>query len=121
MTQARPDVHPEDVARAVAACPDVARLSEGVVAEVASYLPGRRVPGVRVDDEGVDVHIVARWGRPLPDVGEAVAAAVTPLSGGRPVRVFVDDLDGPPGGDPGGPLGPPARAIAEGSASRAAP
>lgn len=107
MTAARPDVHPEDVARAVVACPDVARLSEGAVAEVASYLPGRRVPGVRIADDGVDVHIVARWGRPLPDVGEAVAAAVAPVAGGRAVRVFVDDIDVPP------PGGPPITALAE--------
>ena len=96
MTGPGPDVHPEEVARAAVSCADVARLSEGAVGEVASYLPGRRVPGVRVVDGAVEVHIVARWGRPLPDVGEAVAAAVAPVSAGLPVRVFVDDLDVPP-------------------------
>jgi uncharacterized alkaline shock family protein YloU len=95
VTGAPAPVDPETVAHAAAACPDVARLSEGVVGEVASYLPGRRVAGVRVDDEAVEVHIVARWGRPLPEVGEAVVAAVAPVAHGRPVRVFVDDLEEP--------------------------
>lgn len=95
MTDAPGAVDPEAVAQAAAACPDVARLSEGVVAEFASYLPGRRVPGVRIDDEGVEVHIVARWGRPLPEVGDAVVAAVTPVAQGHAVRVFVDDLEEP--------------------------
>lgn len=117
MTAPGPDVHPEEVARAAVACPDVARLSEGAVAEVASYLPGRRVPGVRILDEAVEVHIVARWGRSLPDVGEAVTAAVAPVAGGRPVRVFVEDLDvaamdaagpaGAPATAPGGPVAAP--------------
>lgn len=96
MTSLGPDVHPEEVARAVAACPDVARLSEGAVAEIASYLPGRRVPGVRIAEDAVEVHIVARWGRPLPEVGEAVATAAAPAAAGLPVRVFVDDIDPPP-------------------------
>ena len=95
MTTEPATVDPEAVAQAAAACPDVAGLSDGVVGEVASYLPGRRVPGVRVGDDGVEVHIVARWGRPLPEVGEAVAAAVAPVAAGRPVRVFVDDLEVP--------------------------
>jgi hypothetical protein len=111
VTAPEPDVHPEEVARAAVACPEVARLSEGAVAEVASYLPGRRVPGVRVVDDTVEVHIVARWGRPLPEVGEAVAAAVTPVAAGRPVRVFVEDLEVPPAVlAAGGPAGPPGAA-----------
>lgn len=95
MTVAPATVDPEAVAQAAAACADVAGLSEGAVGEVASYLPGRRVPGVRIGDNGVEVHIVARWGRPLPEVGEAVAAAVAPVASGHPVQVFIDDLDVP--------------------------
>lgn len=90
-----PPVDPDEVVRVVLACPDVARMSEGAVAEVASYLPGRRVPGVRAGDDGLEVHIVARWGRPLPEIGEAVHAAVAPVAAGAPVAVFVDDVELP--------------------------
>ena len=88
-------VDPDEVVRVVRACPDVADMSEGAIAEAASYLPGRRVPGVRVVDDGLEVHIVARWGRPLPEVGDAVAAAVAPVAAGRAVTVFVDDIELP--------------------------
>ena len=86
---------PDAVVRAVLACPDVAAMSEGALAEAASYLPGRRVPGVRAGEDGLAVHIVARWGRPLPDVGETVRAAVAPLAAGLPVTVYVDDIEAP--------------------------
>jgi hypothetical protein len=80
------------VAAAVAACPSVVGLSGGVLGEVATHLPGRRVTGVRVASGVVEVHIVACWVDSLPAVGDEVRAAVGPLVGGRPVTVFIDDL-----------------------------
>lgn len=77
------------IAAAITACPDVARLSAG---PVATYLPGRSVPGVAVRDEEVRVAVVARYGRPLAEVAEQVRAAVTPLVPGRRVDVSIDDL-----------------------------
>ena len=56
-----PPVDPEAVASAALACPSVAGMSGGAIGEVASYLPGRRVTGVRVKDGEVEVHVVARW------------------------------------------------------------
>lgn len=90
---------PDAVVDAALACPDVARMWAGAVGEVACYLPGRRVPGVRLTDDGVEVHVVARWGRPLPEVASAVRAAVAPVAPGAVVDVFVDDLE-PPSDDP---------------------
>lgn len=84
------------VAAAVASCPSVARLSGGGLAgQVATYLPGRRVEGVRVTDEAVEVHIATRWDVPIPETAAEVRAAVAPLAGGRPVTVAVDDVDDP--------------------------
>ncbi|WP_375482044.1 Asp23/Gls24 family envelope stress response protein [uncultured Jatrophihabitans sp.] len=83
------------VAEAVRACPGVADLDEGLAGSVVSYLPGSRVPGVRVDAERVTVQIRAQWGVPVAELGRHVRAAVSPLVGGRTVDVVVSDIDTP--------------------------
>ena len=88
-------VDPDAVTRATLSCPGVAGMSSGPVGEVASYLPGRRVPGVRVTDEGVEVHVVARWDQVLPALAEAVRTAVSAIAPGRRVSVFIDDVELP--------------------------
>ena len=74
-------------------------MSGGLVGEAATYLPGRRVNGVRVLDDEVEVHIVARWGNNLPEVADAVRRAVEPVTGAVPTTVYVDDIEVPD--DPG--------------------
>ena len=88
------------VAAVVQALPVVRSLSGGRFGEVATYLPGRRVQGVRVRGENVEVHVVAGPGVPLPVVGATVRGAVLPLAGGCTVDVHVDDIEEPssPGG-----------------------
>ena len=106
-----PPVDAERVAQAVERVPTVARLSAGSTgAEVATYLPGRRVRGVRVADGTVEVHVVARWPAALPEVGDAVRSAAAPLVGGRAVEVVIDDLDVPGVDEPTEPVAelPPA-------------
>lgn len=88
-------IDPDAVVAATLACPGVARMYPGVVGEVATYLPGRRVPGVRLPGHEVEVHVVARWGEPLPEIAERVRAAVRPLAAPLPVAVYVDDVDDP--------------------------
>jgi len=85
----------EAVAAAALGSPLIAGLSGGRLGEVATYLPGRRVLGVREVDGTVEVHVVARWGPPLTEVGDVVRAAVTPFAGGAPVAVFVEDIEVP--------------------------
>jgi hypothetical protein len=100
-----PPVDAERVAQAVERVPTVARLSAGSTGtEIATYLPGRRVRGVRVNDGVVEVHVVARWPAVLPEVGEAVRAAAAPLVGGRAVEVVIDDLDVPGEDEPTEPV-----------------
>ena len=53
-------VDPDAVSAAALSCSQVARLSGGLAGEVATYLPGRRVAGIRIGDDEVEVHIVAR-------------------------------------------------------------
>jgi hypothetical protein len=82
----------ERAAEATLACPHVLALSGGMMGEVATYLPGRRVTGVRVRDTEVDVHVVARYGPTMDEIGAQVRAALTPLVGDRTVMVTIDDL-----------------------------
>lgn len=85
----------EAVAAAALGCPLIADLTGGRFGEVATYLPGRRIQGVREVDGVIEVHVVAKWGTPLPEVAEVVRAAVAPLAGGKPVAVFIEDIDVP--------------------------
>jgi hypothetical protein len=79
------------VAETVRAVPGVHDLHGGVLGEVGTYLPGRRVAGVRLTDDGCDLHIAATSVAPLADTVRAVRAAVRPLVGGR-IDVTVEDV-----------------------------
>jgi len=81
------------LAAAALACPGVASLYGGSLNEFAAYLPGRSVAGVRLAEESVEVHVVARYGCVLPELAEAVRAATSPHAGGLPVEVHIDDLE----------------------------
>lgn len=83
----------DEVVRIVLRCPSVAGMAPGAAVEVATYLPGRRVQGVRVVDGSVEVHVVAHYGRPLPEVGDEVRRALAASLGERPVAIFIDDLE----------------------------
>lgn len=84
---------PDSIAAAVVACSAVAGLSGGVAGEVATYLPGRRVTGLRIDDTTVTVHVVGRFGPTMTEISNQVTRAVTPLAGGRMVGVVIEDLE----------------------------
>lgn len=91
-----PLVDVDAVAAAVAACPSVAHLVQGGPGEqVATFLPGRRVGGVRVTDEAIEVHVATRWDVPIPLAAAEVRSAVSALVGSRSVTVAVDDIDEP--------------------------
>ena len=122
---------PERVAAAVLGHPAVARLDGGPFGSIASYLPGRRVVGVRAGEgaaasEPVEVAVVVRWpaGASLPVLAEEIAARVRGVAGERPVDVTVADLvpapisaavPEPAGGGPAagpGPAGTPGTRLA---------
>ena len=79
------------IAAAVTAVPGVAELHGGMFGEAATYLPGRRVPGVRLGDDGTEVHVSLLFGVPVRPTAEAVRNAVAPLVSG-PVHVTVEDV-----------------------------
>ena len=90
----------EAVAAAAQGCPLVAGLTGGRFGEVATYRPGRRILGVRQAGGALEVHVIARWGTPLPELADVVRAAVTPYAGDLPVAVFVDDIELPADASP---------------------
>lgn len=90
------------IAAAVTAAPEVAELSGGRLGSVATYGPGRPVRGVSVHDTDVEVRVVARPVRPLPEIAESVRQAVLPLAGDRTVNVVIEDLAAAPDGDSAG-------------------
>lgn len=93
-TVAIPDA--DAIAAAALQSPKVAAMAGGGLAgEAATYLPGRRVIGVRIDDDHVEVHVVARWDAVLPDLADGVRQAVAPVADGRSVSVHIDDIEIP--------------------------
>jgi hypothetical protein len=91
---AAPDVA-ELIAAEVSTCSGTASLSGGKFGEVATYLPGRRVIGVRITGDVVEIHVVATWGRTLPEVAEEIRTACLPLAPGRRIDVVIEDVELP--------------------------
>lgn len=92
----------EQVAAAALGCPLIADLTGGRFGEVATYRPGQRILGARMVDGGIELHVVAKWGAPLPEVAAVLRAAVAPHAEGLPVSVFVDDIELPEEASVGG-------------------
>ncbi len=79
------------IAAAVRAVPGVANLHTGAFGEVATYLPGRRVGGIRLLPGRCEVHVVIRWGSPVLATAAAIrAAAAASVTG--PVDVTIEDV-----------------------------
>jgi hypothetical protein len=81
----------DDIAALVLAVPDVVRLHAGRFGEVATYLPGRRVTGIKVGDDTVEVHVVVAARTPIPETAQLIHAAVATLVA-TPVHVYVEDV-----------------------------
>lgn len=81
----------ERVATLVRSVPGVAGLHGGVFGEVATYLPGRRVSGIRITPERAEVHLTLVWGEPVRATAEVVRDLVAELTG-VPVFVTVEDV-----------------------------
>jgi hypothetical protein len=92
-----PDLPDADaIAAAVATCPSVSGLSGGIAGEIATYLPGRRVSGIRTRPGSVEVHVITKYGSPLHDVDAEVRAAVqAAVPGPLQVDVVLADVEDP--------------------------
>jgi uncharacterized alkaline shock family protein YloU len=94
---------------AVEAVPGVARLTGGRIAEFATYLPGERIPGVRVASDVVHVHVVLQATGDLRAVADGVHETVRQalVTGGMvpvpAVHVHVEDIELEPATSPASP------------------
>ena len=87
------DTYDADViAAATLTCPAVAGLHGGGPRVIATYLPGRRVDGVRIEDDRVLVSVVLVYGAPVTSLERQVRAALAPHVDGRLVDVHVADV-----------------------------
>jgi uncharacterized alkaline shock family protein YloU len=99
--QSAPEPDAESVAAAALSCEGVHSLTRGAdVVEIATYLPGRRVQGVRVGPGRAEVHIVTEYGVNIVEVADRVraavqAAATTDAAAAPQVDVYIDDVEGP--------------------------
>ena len=82
----------EDIAAAVSAAPGVAALSGGRLGGIGTYLPGRRVTGVVIRDEDLEVHVIGRYGVSVAEIAADVRRAAEPYAGDRTVHVIIEDL-----------------------------
>ena len=95
--------------------PGVADLHGGSFGQVASYLPGRSVTGVRIRPDVTSIHVVLFWGTPVLSAAEQVRVAVLPLVDGLSARVDVtieDVIDLEPGATTSAPDLQPQRPTA---------
>jgi hypothetical protein len=107
-----PSATPEDApqnladrgAAAALSVPGVHDLHGGVLGEVATYLPGRRVAGVRLLDGVTQVHLVLEWDAPMSATIDEVRSRVAAIVPGV-VHLAVEDVVGP--------AGPPTAAATE--------
>ncbi len=81
----------DNIVARVLAVPDVARMHAGRFGEVATYLPGRRVTGVKLGDDLIEVHVVVAGQQPVGDTAELIHAAVAALVA-TPVHVYIEDV-----------------------------
>ncbi|GAA1467809.1 hypothetical protein NE857_08340 [Nocardiopsis exhalans] len=80
------------IAEAATGFPDVVELSSGAFGTLSTAVPGGRIRGVTVRDGYVEVGVVVRYGRPLPEIATEIRRGLAPLSGGRAVHVSVEDV-----------------------------
>lgn len=81
----------ERAASAALATPGVAALHGGMFGEVATYLPGRRILGITLDEQSCAVHLTVRYPADLYETADRVRAAVEPIVG-VPVHITIEDL-----------------------------
>ncbi len=82
------------VARTLLAHPSVVRLDTGEFGVIATQLPGRELTGVRVRtaDDSVEVAVVLRPDRPLPEIITELRHQVAEVAGNVPVDITVSDV-----------------------------
>lgn len=89
-----PGALPERIADQIREHPAVVGLHGGPFGSICSYLPGRRVVGVRIDPDraAVQVGVVLWLSAPLPQLVTELRSRVTAVAGPIAVDVTVADV-----------------------------
>lgn len=87
-----PDNDADTVAGMAAAVPGVRSLHPGMFGEVGTYLPGRRVAGVRVTGDTIDVHLIVDADARVRETAAAVRQAVADAYPNHAVDITVEDI-----------------------------
>jgi hypothetical protein len=82
----------DPIVAAVLACPLVAGFHGGQEGEAVTYLPGRRITGIRITVDEVAIHVVARYPVVTSQVADQIRRAVAPFAAGLRVDVAIEDL-----------------------------
>ena len=82
----------DPIVAAVRACPLVAGLHGGRDGKAVTYLPGRRITGIRITVDQVAIHVVARYPAVMHQVAGQIRRAVAPLAPGLRIDVAIEDL-----------------------------
>ena len=94
-------VNLDAVATAVRGCPGVDALDAGpVTSRVTTYLPGRKLDGLKVTADTLTVQVRGIWDVPATEVAHQVRAAASALVEGRAIDVVISDLAPAPGYEP---------------------
>ena len=86
------DLDPAALVRLVLSCPAVVAMHGGFAGEAATYLPGRRVVGVRILADSVEVHVVSRWPLAARELAAQIWVRTAAAVGDRRVDVVVGDV-----------------------------
>ncbi|MDV6271533.1 Asp23/Gls24 family envelope stress response protein [Rhodococcus globerulus] len=79
------------IASAVTAVPGVVGLHAGSFGEVGTYLPGRRVPGIRIGEEATEVHVSVGCDVPVRETAALIRRTVAAITEG-PVHITIEDV-----------------------------
>jgi len=79
------------IGAALRRCASVASLHGGRSGAVATYLPGRRVTGVRITPTAVFVHLTGAYPAPVAVIDAEVRSAVRPHLAGLALTITIED------------------------------
>lgn len=80
------------LAERLAALPAIERLSAGPHGTVAVHRPGRRITGLRLVADHLEIHVVLAPGYSVAEAAAQVAATVAPMIPADLVDLHVDDV-----------------------------
>ncbi len=90
-----PETEVDLLAAAVQQVVGVVALGGGGPLQPTTYLPGRRVTGIRSSTDRIKVAVTAALGIPITVVADRIRAALAVQAQGRPVDVHIADLQIP--------------------------